>query len=191
MNTIQQNLSERVSELEGEVGEIKTGVKAILQHLQGDSTPATVKVAKPAKASKKKARKTADRKPVVGGTVEGKRCLTRKNRTMFVADHEWARALPSTEQGTANLAKLVLAGAPLTGNWAIGPRTVERLGGGKQTVVVAANTASAPAKVGPPRRANGTIAPKGEHVVRLALEAQGHSSVEVDKRTKKAMKALA
>lgn len=196
MSTNNNTLTARVTNLEGEVGEIKNGVKEILQHLQGKATPkATVKAAKvktttaTATVTKtKKARKTTDRKPVKNGTVEGKRCLTRKNRTMFVADHEWARNLPSSEQGTANLAKLVLAGAPLVGAWAIGPRTAERLGG-TTTVVVAATKATEPAKVY--RRANGTIAPKGEWTIRASLEAQGLSRKAVDKKTAKALKVLA
>lgn len=46
------------------------------------------------------------------------------------------------------------------------------------------------AKVVPSRRANGTIAPKGEWAIREALKAQGKTPKQVDKATAKAMKVL-
>lgn len=73
----------------------------------------------------RKARKTENRKPVANGTVEGHKCLVQKNRVQFIADHDWAQAHTST----SDLARAVLAGAPLTGVWALGPKTVARLTG--------------------------------------------------------------
>ena len=46
------------------------------------------------------------------------------------------------------------------------------------------------AKVVPSRRANGTIAPKGEWAIREALKAQGKTPKQVDKATAKAMRVL-
>ena len=62
-------------------------------------------------------RKTTNRKAVVGGAVEGHRCLTRKNREMFIADHDWATT--STEP-VSSLVTRVLEGERLVGTWAIG-----------------------------------------------------------------------
>lgn len=71
-----------------------------------------------AKVSTTKARrKTTNRKAVVGGAVEGHRCLTRKNREMFVVDHDWAGAHDSVSD---LVGEVVLGKAPLVGTWAIG-----------------------------------------------------------------------
>ena len=190
------NLTTRVTALEKDVSEIGAGVKSILAALEGKATTAKPKSAKKGKTTAKAtvtrkkggARKTANRKPA-GTTVAGKTCLVQGNRKQFIADHDWAQPGTSTRE----LAEAVVhGGQPLTGNWAIGPRTVERLGGGTNgTVIVAQAAASAPARTETFRRANGTIAPKSEWAIRAALEAQGLSRKVVDKRTAKAVKVLA
>lgn len=170
---------------------------------------AEVVTAKPAKASKGKstkpvtkpaarksggARKTTERKPA-STTIEGKTCLVAGNRKQFIADHEWA----ANGQSVRQLCEAVLLnGQPLTGNWAIGPNRTRLITGEapvaaskpakKATANVAKVSASDDAK--PCRRANGTIAPKGEWEIRRVLEAQGLDRVKVDKRTAKAMKVL-
>lgn len=149
----------------------------------------------------KNARKTKNRKPA-GTTLEGKTCLVSGNRKQFIADHDWA------QPGMSVLALSVAVlrdGQKLVKPWAIGPRNTERVAKGatplvaeakpakkakaKKTATVAKVTKAEPAKVF--RRANGTIAPKTEYAVREVLEAQGLTRKQVDKRTAKAMKALA
>lgn len=168
--------------------EIST-LKAILAKVGGDTDTAT-------KPAKKKARKTADRKPVVGGAVDGKRCLTAKNRLLFIADHDWATAGTSTRQ----LVEAVLLGEqPLTGDWAIGPRYAEKVTGEKAPVVAKATKKAKASKKAEPvvaakpvvyRRANGTVAPKSEYTIRAALEGKGFTRAQVDKKTAKAIKLL-
>ena len=140
-----------------------------------------------AKAKKAKARKTVNRK-AAGTTIEGKTCLTSKNRARFIADHDWATNGSSVRE----LCLAVAAGAELVGAWAIGPRNAERFGVSKKAkgkkgaakaeVVVEAEVA-APVKAKTFRRANGTTAPKGEWAIREVLEAQGLGRTEVDEKT--------
>lgn len=158
------------------------------------------KAATPAKATRKgKARRTPNRKPVVGGTVEGKRCLTSKNRVQFIADHDWAT---NPHASTRDLARAVVVdGQPLVGAWEIGPRYREILGGGAPTVAVVeparkARTERAPepkygtkawirwarpTDEGAPRRADGSVTPKSEWKARMALADSGKfSAKEID-----------
>ena len=143
--------------------------------------------AKPAKAKAKKARKTTNRK-AAGTTIEGKTCLTSKNRARFIADHDWA----TNGSSVRDLCLAVAAGAELVGNWAIGPRNAERFGvatkKAKKSAKKKATKAEVvevvePVKAKTFRRANGTTAPKGEWAIREVLEAQGLSRTEVDEKT--------
>lgn len=176
----------RIDALEGKID-------TILDRLTAKSGKAKAKKATTTrKSTTGKPRKTAERKPA-SGTIEGKTCLVSGNRKQFIADHEWAQNGMSVRQ----LAEAVLTGGQsLVGNWAIGPKRTQLVTGvapkaskGKAKAVVAKVSASDAAK--PCRRANGTIAPKSEWIVRRALEAQGLDRVKVDKRTAKAMKVLA
>lgn len=97
---------------------------AVLRTEEPAKPVAKAKVEPKAKKAKK-ARKTTARKAVANGTVTGHKCLVQKNRPQFIADHDWAQ--PHTS--TSDLARAVIAGAPLTGVWALGPKTVERLTG--------------------------------------------------------------
>lgn len=211
-------LSARVSSLENDVATVKADVRLILNALTGTPVEAPKAKAKKAKATKveatkveakptvtrkPKARNTPNRKPVVNGTVEGARCLTRHNRAQFIADHSWAKDLPPAQRSTSALARLVIEGGmPLVGSWAIGPRRAETITGKAQpvtgpavkagkkakkgkkgkTVVQAVVEVAAPAKaltpaqqarVEAPRDALGRVTPKVEWPLREALAESG------------------
>lgn len=136
---------EEIAQVRADVKEIKGSLTLILDHLkEGSTTPSKAgkgsKGSKAGRAAKKAvapvrravAHRTPSRVAVKDGTVAGHRCLVRKNREQFIADHDWA------ERGMSYLTLLgavVVHGQPLTGNWAIGPKNVERLGGGDRALV--------------------------------------------------------
>lgn len=78
---------------------------------------------KTATSRKRGARKTEDRKAPATATFEGIRCLTKGNRLMFIADHEWAA---SGTPAHVLVTEVVLNHKPLMGAWAIGPRNVAK-----------------------------------------------------------------
>ena len=165
---------------------------------------AVTDVAAPAVAKATKAPKTARKTKVrkaASTTIEGKTCLVQANRKQFIADHDWAQ--PGTS--TNGLVQLVADGAELTGNWAIGPRYATKYGidqeadakpankpakKGKKAKKAKAAKVEAKPKATVYRRANGTIAPKGEWAIRAILEGGGLSRAEVDTKTAEALAVL-
>lgn len=118
-------LRERTAALKA--GKPSTAVLAI----EGTGKAAKAESPKGGKGKTRKApakrRATTDRKPPANATVEGKRCLVggkSGNRTMFIADHEWAENATSAN---ALAYQVIVGGMPLVGNWAIGPVRTERL----------------------------------------------------------------
>lgn len=182
------NLSTRVANLESSQAEILNTLGG-LQDLLGQiaqavtgTTPAPIAapVVKGEVVKVTTAKPAAKARPVA---IEGKRCLTSKNRLDFIADHDWAQ--PGTS--TSALATAVLVdGQPLTGNWAIGPKRSEIILGKTDTptapVVAAKVEGKAPAKPltpaqqahrDAPRRADGTCPPKREWALRESLAESG------------------
>lgn len=155
------------------------------------------------KGSRKgKAAKGKKAKAIEAPATKASKALTRSTLAEFRKAHKWATKLSVYQASQA-----VLTGEQeLAAGWRLATTRLAKAAGvtvadyvaqrdddDDIVVVVAEVVADEPAKKVDerPRRANGTIAPKGEWVVRRHLEAQGLSRAQVDKKTAKAMKVLA
>lgn len=125
-------LSNRVAALESGQATILAGqarLEAMLGRLAESALGATPTPAVAAPVVKGEVTKVVDTpaKPAPKAKVtaiEGKRCLTAKNREAFIADHAWATKGMSTK---ALSEAVVVGGQPLTGTWAIGPKRTQMI----------------------------------------------------------------